>query len=187
MNLPEMFMKRFLITFVVVLGIACAHGQYYYPYDSSNYYFDAPSLIIQKDKVMGWYVSDLDGRRISDYYKDIRPYSQGYAAVNDKIMGWTFINLSSKKCTDYFAEVDDFHDGYALVKDKEMGWTFIDGAGKKLISEYFDEAYPFHHGVALVKDKVMGWYLLNTAGKRITDYHRTPWDFRSPTPPRRPW
>lgn len=102
-------------------------------------------------------------------------------------MGWCFIDLTGKKCTDYYKEVDDYHDGYALVKDKVMGWTFIDGQGKRLCSDYFDEAYPFHRGVALVKDKVLGWYLLNTSGKRITDYHKTPWDFKAPTPPRRPW
>ncbi len=145
-------MKRFLIFLFVLFSLAGARGQYYYPYDSSNYYYDEPSLIIQKDKIMGWYVSDISGNRISDYYREIRPYSQGHAAVKDKIMGWTFINLSGKRCTDYYAEIDDFHDGYALVKDK-----------------------------------VMGWYLMNKSGKRVTDYHSTPWDFRPPTPPLRPW
>lgn len=178
--------------FLFIISLFCALGytaaQYYYPYDSSNYYFeDAPSLIIQRDKIMGWYVSTPEGERISDYYKEIRPYSQGAAAVKDKVMGWCFINLSGDVFTDYYSEVDDFHEGYALVKDKVMGWTFINGQGSKLVSDYFDEAYPFHHGVALVKDKVMGWYLLNTAGKRITEYHKTPWDFRPAQPPRRPW
>ena len=102
-------------------------------------------------------------------------------------MGWCFIDLSGKRFTEYYSDVDDFHEGYALVKDKVMGWTFINGQGKRLVPEYFDDAYPFHRGVALVKDKVMGWYLLNTAGKRITDYHKTPWDFKPAEPPRRPW
>lgn len=181
-------MKRLLIFIIAICALACAHAQYYYPYDSSNYYYDdAPSLIIQKDRIMGWYVSDMDGRHISDYYDDIRPYSQGRAAAKDKIMGWCFIDLSGRKCTDYYKTVDDYHDGFALVEDKVMGWTFINGRGDRLVSDYFDEAYPFHRGVALVKDKVMGWYLLNTAGKRISDYHSTPWDFRPPEPQHRPW
>lgn len=182
-------MKRTLLILMFVCAFFAAHGQYYYPYDSSNYYFeDYPNLIIQKDKIMkSWYVSDLDGNRISDYYEQIRPYSQGHAAAKDKIMGWCFIDLSGKRSSDYYKEVDDYHDGYALVKDKVMGWTFINGDGKKLVSDYFDEAYPFHHGVALVKDKVMGWYLLNTSGKRITDYHKSPWDFKAPAPSHRPW
>ncbi|MCM1139657.1 MAG: WG repeat-containing protein [Muribaculum sp.] len=181
-------MKRLILSLIIACAISVAHGQYYYPYDSSNFYYDdSPSLIIQKDRIMGWYVSDMDGKRISDYYEEIRPFSQGHAAVKDKIMGWCFIDVTGKRCSDYYTEVDDYHDGYALVKDKVMGWTFIDGQGKRLVSDYYDEAYPFHRGVALVKDKVMGWYLLNTSGKRITDYHKTPWDFKAPTPPRRPW
>lgn len=182
-----------LLTIMIALQCSVAasfsaNAQYYYPYDSSNYYFDdAPSLILQKDRIMGWYVSDIDGTRISSYYEEIRPYSQGAAAARDKIMGWCFINLSGEKFTGYYEDVDDFHEGYALVRDKVMGWTFINGQGTKLVNDYFDEAYPFHRGVALVKDKIMGWYLLNTSGKRITDYHKTPWDFRPANPPRRPW
>lgn len=181
-------MKRLILSLIIVCAIAVARCQYYYPYDSGNFYYDdAPNLIIQNDRIMGWYVSDLEGKRISDYYAEIRPFSQGRAAAKDKIIGWCFIDLAGKKCSDYYKEVDDFHDGYALVKDKVLGWTFIDGNGKRLVSDYFVEAYPFHRGVALVKDKVMGWYLLNTSGKRITDYHKSPRDFKAPAPPRRPW
>jgi len=55
---------------MLVCAIFVAQSQYYYPYDSSNYYYDdSPSLIIQKDIIMGWYVSDIDGKRISDYYE----------------------------------------------------------------------------------------------------------------------
>lgn len=181
------FIKRWISLFIYFCAISSLSAQYYYPYDNSNYYYDAPSLIIQKDRIMGWYVSDMDGNRISDFYEEIRPFSQGRAAAKDKIMGWCFLNLSGQKCSDYYKDVDDYHDGYALVRDNVMGWTFINGQGKKLVSDYFDEAYPFHRGVALVKDKVLGWYLLNVAGKRITDYHKTPWDFKSPVSPRRPW
>lgn len=181
-------MTHVLLIISLLCAFVSANAQYYYTYDTSNYYYDdAPSLIIQKDRIMGWYVSDLDGNRISDYYQEIRPYSQGAAAVKDKIMGWCFINLSGKRFTDYYTEVDDFHEGYALVRDKVMGWTFINGQGNKLVSDYFDEAYPFHRGVALVKDKVLGWYLLNTVGKRITEYHKTPWDFKPAQPQHRPW
>jgi len=181
-------MKRIALLIISVCALISLNAQYYYPYDDSNYYYDdAPSLIIQRDRIMGWFVSDLEGNRISDYYEEIRPYSQGKAAARDKIMGWCFINISGQKCSEYYKDVDDYHDGFALVRDKVMGWTFINGHGEQLVSDYFDEAYPFHRGVALVKDKVMGWYLLNTAGKRITDYHKTPWDFRPPTPTRRPW
>lgn len=80
-------MKRFILSLMLVCAIFVAQSQYYYPYDGSNYYYDdSPSLIIQKDKIMGWYVSDIDGKRISDYYEDIRPFSQGHAAVKDKIV-----------------------------------------------------------------------------------------------------
>ena len=81
-------MKQVLLIISLLCAFISANAQYYYPYDTSNYYYDdAPSLIIQKDRIMGWYVSDLDGNRISDHYKEIRPYSQGAAAVQDKIMG----------------------------------------------------------------------------------------------------
>lgn len=56
-------MKRFILSLMLVCAIFVAQSQYYYPYDSSNYYYDdSPSLIIQKDKIMGWYVSDIDGK-----------------------------------------------------------------------------------------------------------------------------
>ncbi len=182
-------MKHLITIAMLLAAIIAADAQYYYPYDSSNYYLDdAPSLIIQKDPIMNsWYVSDLDGRRISDYYAQIRPYSQGAAAVRDHIMGWCFINLSGRRFSDYYDAVDDFHEGYALVKDKIMGWTFIDGTGRRLVNDYFKDAYPFHRGLALVQDHVMGWYLLNTAGRRITDYHDSPADFKPASRPRRPW
>ncbi len=173
-------MKRILFLAMLLLAVETIGAQSYYPYDSDNFYFDdVPDLIIQKDRIMKeWYVSDLDGNRISDYYREIRPYRHGAAAACDKIMGWCFIDLSGKRFSDYYAEVDYFHEGYALVKDKIIGWTFIDGTGRKLTDGYFKAAYPFLHGVALVQDNVMGWYLINHKGKRITDYHDNPADFR---------
>lgn len=181
-------MKLLISILTLLCAVASANAQYYYPYDESNYYYDdAPSLIIQRDRIMGWYVSTIDGNRISDYYQEIRPFSQGAAAVKDRIMGWCFINISGQRISDYYDTVDDFHEGYALVKDKVMGWTFINSRDDKLVADYFEEAYPFHRGVALVKDNVMGWYLLNTAGERISDYHSVPWDFKAPIPTHRPW
>ena len=173
----------------MLAAATAAMAQYYFPYDESCvYYDDAPALIIQRDRIMdGWYVSDFDGNRISDYYKEIRPYSQGAAAALDKIMGWCFIDTSGKRFTDYYRNVDDFHEGYALVEDKVMGWTFIDRQGKRLVNDYFKDAYPFHRGVALVQDKVMGWYLMDRSGRRISDYHDDPRDFRPASRPRRPW
>ncbi len=54
-------MKHIILIFILVCSIAPVNAQYYYPYDNSNFYFDdAPDLIIQKDRIMGWYVSDLD-------------------------------------------------------------------------------------------------------------------------------
>ena len=180
-------MKPLLILISILLGFLSIQAQYDYPYDSGNHYYDnTPRLIIQKSRIMGWYVSDINGNRISDYYEQIRPHRQGRAAALDKIMGWCFISLDGKRCTDYYLLVDDFHEGYALVKDKIMGYCFINRDGHRL-GDYYEEAYPFHRGVALVKDKIMGWYLLNNAGKRISDYHDLPRDFQPTRPPHRPW
>jgi len=182
-------MKHILFLAMLILAVGITGAQCYCHYDSDNFDFDeVPNLIIQKDRIMKkWYVSDIDGNRISDYYREIRPYSQGAAAACDQIMGWCFIDLSGKRFSDYYEEVDDFHEGFALVKDKIMGWTFIDGTGQKLVNDYFKAAYPFHRGVALVQDNVMGWYLMNTSGKRITDYHDSPADFRPARRPHQHW
>lgn len=170
-----------LIIFLTITACMTTTAQYYhYSHDSHDFYYDdTPQLILQHDPVMnGWYVADTEGKRISDYYSEIRPFSQGAAAAHDNIMGWCFIDLSGKRVTDYYEDVDDFREGCALVKDKIMGWTFINPKGERIVNEYFKEAYPFHRGVALVRDQVMGWYLLNRLGKRITDYHQSPRDLR---------
>ena len=90
-------MKHLITIAMLLAAIIAADAQYYYPYDSSNYYLDdAPSLLIQNDPIMNsWYVSDLDGRRISDYYAQIRPYSQGAAAVRDHI-SWAGASSTSQ-------------------------------------------------------------------------------------------
>ena len=108
-------MKPLLILISILFGFLSMQAQYDYPYDSGNHYYDnTPRLIIQKSRIMGWYVSDINGNRISDYYEQIRPYRQGRAAALDKIMGWCFISLDGKRCADYYHLVDDFHEGYAL-------------------------------------------------------------------------
>ena len=133
-------MKPLLILISILFGFLSMQAQYDYPYDSGNHYYDnTPRLIIQKSRIMGWYVSDINGNRISDYYEQIRPYRQGRAAALDKIMGWCFISLDGKRCTDYYLLVDDFHEGYALVKDKIMGYCFINRDGHRL-GDYYEEA-----------------------------------------------
>ena len=121
-------MKPLLILISILFGFLSIQAQYDYPYDNGNHYYDnAPRLIIQKSRIMGWYVSDINGNRISDYYEQIRPYRQGRAAALDKIMGWCFISLDGKRCTDYYLLVDDFHEGYALVKIKS--WAIVSSIG----------------------------------------------------------
>ena len=122
-------MKPLLILISILFGFLSMQAQYDYPYDSGNHYYDnTPRLIIQKSRIMGWYVSDINGNRISDYYEQIRPYRQGRAAALDKIMGWCFISLDGKRCTDYYLLVDDFHDfifmkGMHLSKIKS--WAIV--------------------------------------------------------------
>ena len=95
-------MKPLLILISILFGFLSIQAQYDYPYDNGNHYYDnAPRLIIQKSRIMGWYVSDINGNRISDYYEQIRPYRQGRAAALDKIMGWCFISLDGKRCIVY--------------------------------------------------------------------------------------
>ena len=84
-------MKPLFILISILFGFLSIQAQYDYPYDSGNHYHDnTPRLIIQKSRIMGWYVSDINGNRISDYYEQIRPYRQGRAAALDKIMGVSF-------------------------------------------------------------------------------------------------
>lgn len=169
-------MKHIIYILCFVAFFISANAQHNYPQGGvkgrNNHTI---GLIIQYDRTMdAWYVLECDGKRISDYYEQIRPYSEGKAAALDKIMGWCFINTSGKRVTGYYAEVDTFREGHALVKDKIMGYTYIDSKGNRLVNDYFEEAYPFYRGTALVKDKIMGWYLLNKSGKRISEYHNSP-------------
>jgi hypothetical protein len=121
-------MKPLFILISILFGFLSIQAQYDYPYDSGNHYHDnTPRLIIQKSRIMGWYVSDINGNRISDYYEQIRPYRQGRAAALDKIMGWCFISLDGKRCTDYYLLVDDFHEGMHLSKIKS--WAIVSSIG----------------------------------------------------------
>lgn len=183
-------MKRTLAIALLIVATTQVIAQYpqYPAHNNAGHYDYTPHHLIQYDRIMSaWYVTDCTGRRISDFYAQIRPYSEGKAAVLDHIMGWSFIDLKGKRISGYYAETGDFHNGYALVKDKIMGWTYIDSKGNRLVNQYFEEAYPFQQEVALVKDKIMGWYLINTSGKRISNYHNTPHELLPTTPPNQRW
>ena len=54
-------MKPLLILISILFGFLSMQAQYDYPYDSGNHYYDnTPRLIIQKSRIMGWYVSDIN-------------------------------------------------------------------------------------------------------------------------------
>ena len=114
-------MKPQLILISILFGYLSMQAQYDYPYDSGNHYYDnTPRLIIQKSRIMGWYVSDINGNRISDYYEQIRPYRLGRAAALDKIMGWSFISLDGKRLNDYYLLEAELNERYANIKEKNI-------------------------------------------------------------------
>lgn len=68
-------MKPLFILISILFGFLSIQAQYDYPYDSGNHYHDnTPRLIIQKSRIMGWYVSDINGNRISDYHDSPRDF-----------------------------------------------------------------------------------------------------------------
>lgn len=102
-------MKPLLILISILFGFLSIQAQYDYPYDNGNHYYDnAPRLIIQKSRIMGWYVSDINGNRISDYYEEAYPFHRGVALVKDKIMGWYLLNTAGKRISDYHDSPRDF-------------------------------------------------------------------------------
>lgn len=59
-------MKPLLILISILFGFLSMQAQYDYPYDSGNHYYDnTPRLIIQKSRIMGWYVSDINGNALA--------------------------------------------------------------------------------------------------------------------------
>ena len=135
-------MKKYLVLLLLSIAFVPIKAQYYYPYDDNSYDDDAPELFLQNEKYFGWYVSNMKGERISDYYEVIRPYNCGFAAAKDKIMGWCFTDGHGKRLGDYFEDGYPFHRGVALIKDKIMGWYLMNRKGER-ISDYHDSPLDF--------------------------------------------
>ena len=82
----------------------------------------------------------------------VRPFSEGYAAINcenDKI---ALINKKGKKLTECsFEEVWEFSEGLAAVQTTDKGWGFIDTKGRFSIKPQFAYADSFLNGLAKVR------------------------------------
>ncbi len=88
---------------------------------------------------------------IRPQYDDVKPFSEGLAAV--KINGrWGFVDTAgSLVVKPAYDDVQPFSQQRALVvKDGKYG--YIDPSGQVVIEpQFFEEAYPFSNGLALIK------------------------------------
>jgi hypothetical protein len=101
--------------------------------------------------------------------KQLRIFSNGYAAFTLDMEKWGFIDKEGKIVIEpQFTEVEDFYNNRCAVANKDYEWGFIDTTGKVVINYQFDYANNFkndntvvfvNHMAGVINQK--GEYIIN--------------------------
>ncbi|MDQ3801037.1 MAG: WG repeat-containing protein [Acidobacteriota bacterium] len=88
----------------------------------------------------------------------LRPFKEGFAAVNCLNNKAAFIDKTGRKITDcVFEEAWEFNEGLAAVQTSDKKFGFINGKGAFVIKPQFDYARSFLNGLAEVRIIKNGW------------------------------
>ncbi|MGE5362714.1 MAG: WG repeat-containing protein [Bacteroidota bacterium] len=132
-------------------------------YDFVGYFTEGAVPVNIKD---GWGFLDMDGRFIAQcYYKDVRNFREGYAAVHRHSGSYSFIDKAGREITSkQYESCLDFSEKFAVVKSNGK-YGFIDTTGSEIIPVLYDEAESFSNGLARVR---LGadYYFINKDGSR---------------------
>lgn len=85
-------------------------------------------------------------------FKEIRPYSENFAAVrHPDFEGWNLINRKGEMVlATYYQRMNEFSEGLLAVRQKNK-WGFIDSLGNVIIDFQYEQAGNFKNGLCYVK------------------------------------
>lgn len=110
-------------------------------------------LAFVADQTGKYGVIDMQGNQISAFnYDDVRPYSQGYAAVKFGEL-WGYIDSNGNEVIrPAYSSASDFSESLAKV-GVDGKFMYIDAQGNQQFDAKYDKAQDFSEGLAFVGDK----------------------------------
>ncbi len=141
------------------IGYVNCYGEEIIPqiYDKSSHYYDLNAFsegfaAMEQDSKFGFF--NEKGETITPIiYDQVRPFSDGMAAVYIQDSGWGFIDTTGAEVIPLqYHSVQSFSDGLAVVTDSDGNTFYIDKSGNTAI--FIDHtviATPFSEGLAFVQ------------------------------------
>lgn len=129
----------------------------------------APHLAYDKEG-RGGYINKEGEWVINAQYLAVKPFKEGYAAVQDADTElWGYIDVHGKTVIKpQFKVADSFINGSTAVMEPEGGCGIIDKRGKYIVEPIYRTISYFKEGFARAKDMETGEYwLLNEEGEKV--------------------
>ena len=129
----------------------------------------APHLAYDKEG-RGGYINKEGEWVIEAQYLAVKPFKEGYAAVQDADTElWGYIDVHGKTVIKpQFMEAGSFINGSTAVKEPEGGFGIIDRSGKFIVEPIYRAISYFKEGFARAEDMETGEYwLLNEEGEKV--------------------
>lgn len=129
----------------------------------------APHLAYDKEG-RGGYINKEGEWVIEAQYSAVKPFKEGYAAVQDVDTElWGYIDVHGKTVIKpQFMEAGSFINGSTAVREPEGGCGIIDKRGKYIVEPIYKAISYFKEGFARAKDMETGEYwLLNEEGEKV--------------------
>ena len=129
----------------------------------------APHLAYDKEG-RGGYINKEGEWVIHAQYLAVRPFQEGYAAVQDiDTELWGYIDVHGKTVIKpQFKAVGSFINGSTVVKEPEGGCGIIDKRGKFIVEPTYGDISYFKEGFAYATDMETGEYwFLNEEGEKV--------------------
>ena len=129
----------------------------------------APHLAYDKEG-RGGYINKEGEWVIEAQYLAVKPFKEGYAAVQDTDTElWGYIDVHGKTVIKpQFMEAGSFINGSTAVREPEGGCGIIDKRGKYIVEPIYKAISYFKEGFARAKDMETGEYwLLNEEGEKV--------------------
>ncbi len=111
------------------------------------------------------------GVQKSDFYTEIRPIINGFAAVKGNRWGFVKIEGEDLKVIceqDYYAVKDFTEEGYAMVQeDREGSWGLIDNEGNTILPCHYGQIDSFKYDYTSARIGP-NWYIVNRKNEAVT-------------------
>lgn len=129
----------------------------------------APHLAYDKEG-RGGYINKEGEWVIEAQYLAVKPFREGYAAVQDADTElWGYIDVHGKTVIKpQFELADSFINGSATVREPDGNWGIIDRRGKFIVEPIYRAISYFKEGFARVYDmETEGYWFLNEEGEKV--------------------